>query len=61
MKDTNLKALEELTGLLDIIRIFKYEDVDDNDLYKLGYNLACEMITGYVGHRIDKMESEVML
>ena len=61
MKDANLKALEELNELLDMINIFKYENVNNDDWYRIGYNKACDMIAGYVGRRIDKMESEVIL
>ena len=64
MKDANLKAIEEMTAINDIINnILRFDDDEArcHSYYRDGFNQACDMITGYIERAIAKMESEVML
>lgn len=69
MKDANLKAIEELTAINDIINnILKFKDdapvgndIKECNYYRGGFNHACDTISGYIERAIAKMESEVML
>lgn len=61
MKDANLKAIEELNGLVDIIKCYKYDQPDPGDWFRLGYNLACDAILAKIARQLDRLEEEVML
>lgn len=61
MKDANLKAIEELNGLVDIINCYKYDQPDHDDFYHLGYNQACDAILAKIARQLDRLEREIML
>ena len=61
MKDANLKAIEELQGMVDILNCYKYDHVDRDDWYRVGFNHACDMILGVITRKLDRLEREVML
>lgn len=61
MKDVNLKAIEELNGLVDIINCYKYDQMDPDDWYRLGYNQACDAILATITRKLDRLEREVQL
>lgn len=62
MKDNNLKAIEELEGISEVIQnAFMYQDADPHDIYRAGYNNACHTINHFINQIIDELKKEVLL
>ena len=61
MKDANLKAIEELNGLINNINCYKYKELAADDWYRVGFNQALDIVLGTIARKLDRLEKEVIL